>query len=157
MTPVTPPSGPGLLPAEQPYDIANPQLVRDAGIVDPPPLGQYQVNDIGDFALDSRLQGLRKRILRRLSTFRGGFYHLPFYGLRQPIKGNVVPAEISTLVADAKIQVEREPEVIRAVVSARQLREAPHVVILSVIARTIGGLDVVANQQVDLRPPGTRQ
>lgn len=149
---VPPPARPPTV--DEPYDIANPQLVRDAGIVDPPPLGQYQISDIGDVALDNRLQGLRKRIMRRLQTFRSGFFHLPGYGLRQPIKGPVRPSELTNLAVDARIQVEREPEVIRANVSVTQLREAPNVVVLFVQARTIGGLDVAASQQIDLRPPG---
>lgn len=151
--PVVPP--PALDRVDEPYDIANPMLVRDAGIVDPPPLGQYQISDIGDIALDNKLQGLRKRLLRRMSTSRNGFFHLVGYGLVQQIKGPVRPSELSNLAVDARIQAEREPEVIRANVSVTQLRNAPNVVLLSVQARTIGGLDVVASQQIDLRPPGS--
>ncbi len=157
ITVTAPPAPPAVAEALQqqdlPYDIANPHLVRDAGIVDPPPLGQYQVNDRGDFALDSRIQGLRKRILRRISTQRGGFFHLPEYGFAQPIKGPVRPGELRNLAVDARAQVEREPEVIRAQVAVQQLRTNPNVVVLTVRARTITGLDVVANQTLDLRPP----
>lgn len=151
--PVVPEPITSLLASDQPFDIANPQLIRDAGLVDPPPLGQYQINDRGDFALDSRLQGLRKRILRRISTARGGFFHLPGYGVAPEQKGVVRPSELQRLAADTKAQVEREPEVIRAIVSVQQLVRAPNVVLLSVLARTTLGLDVAANQKVDLRPP----
>lgn len=142
----------------QPYDIANPYLVRDAGIIDPPPLGQMQINDRGDYALDNRLEGLRKRIMRRISTARGGFALLPGYGFGQPIKGTVRPAELKRMAADAKAQVEREPEVIRAQVLVQQQRppQSPHVVIVAVRARTTLGLDVAAAQAVDLRPQGAR-
>jgi hypothetical protein len=141
---------------EQPYDIANPYLVRDAGIIDPPPLGQMQINDRGDFAVDSRLQGLRKRIMRRISTLRGGFALLPGYGFALSSKENVTPSELTRLAADAKEQVEREPEVVRAQVFVRQLVRAPNIVVVAVSARTTLGLDVAAAQQVDLRPQGVR-
>lgn len=157
---VSPPAAPvvpvpltDLLASDQPFDIANPQLIRDAGLVDPPPLGQYQINDRGDYALDSRLQGLRKRILRRISTARGGFFHLPGYGFAPVQKGVVRTSELQKLAADAKAQVEREPEVVTAIVSVRQLARSPNVVLVSVLARTTLGLDVEANQKVDLRPP----
>ena len=157
-TPPLPPvvPEPALTFADQPYDIANPQLVRDAGIVDPPPLGQYQVNDRGDFGLDNRLTGLRKRILRRISTERGGFFHLPDYGLAQPIKGPIRPSVLVSLAADARIQIEREPEVVRAQVSVVQLRGNPNVVVVAVRAQTVNGLDVTANQTLDLRGAGVR-
>lgn len=150
----TPPVG--LLPKDQPFDIANPQLVRDAGVIDPPPLGQYQINDRGDFALDSHLQSLRGRILRRAQTLRGGFFHLPDYGFARGIKEPIRPTDLVALAADAKIQVEREPEVIRATVNMQQLRNAPGVVVQTIRARTIGGLDITANQTLDLRPSGLR-
>lgn len=158
ITVISPPAVRAVAPAplslaEQPYDIANPQLVRDARIIDPPPLGQYQINDRGDYALDSRLEGLRKRILRRISTLRGGFFHLPNYGLAQDLKGPIRPSPITALAADAKIQVEREPEVVRAQVSVTQLRDQPGIVVMKVSARTIGGLDVAASQKIDLRSP----
>lgn len=155
--PVPPaPVPPALLPSEEPYDVANPQLVRDAGLRDPPPLGQYQINDIGDYALDNRLQGLRKRILRRASTALGGFFHLPEFGFASGIKEPIHPSQLVALAANAKIQVEREPEVIRATVSMTQLKGSPHVVVQAISVRTIGGLDLVANQQIDLRPTGLR-
>ena len=159
VTVLSPPAAPvyptpltALLASDLPFDVANPQLVRDAGIVDPPPLGQYQVDDRGDFALDNRLQNIRKRILRRISTPRGGFFHLPNYGFAQPPKGNVRPSELRKLAADAKAQVEREPEVVRVQVSVQQIPQQPNVVVLAVRARTTLGLDVAANRQIDLRP-----
>lgn len=144
---------PAALPADQePWDIANPHLIRDAGIVDPPPLGTYQINDRGDLALENRLQGVRKRIMRRIATMPGGFFHLPGYGLAQRLKGLTRPALVKALAAEAQSQVEREPEVTRAAVRVVQLRTAPNVLVVSVKARTILGLDVTANQAIDLRP-----
>lgn len=143
-----------LLTTDLPFDIANPQLVRDAAVIDPPPLGQYQVTDRGDFALDNRLQSLRKRIMRRISTSVGGFALLPGYGFAIAEKGIVRPSELVRLAADAKAQTEREPEVVRATVSVQQLRTAPEIVVVFVKARTTLGIDVEANQRVDLRPTG---
>lgn len=142
-----------LLPAvvEQPlaFDIANPNLVRDAGLHDPPPLGQFQVNDRGDFGLDNRLQNLRKRILRRLSTFRGGFALLPGYGAAQGVKDLLLPGTLQTLAAEIQAQIKREPEV--SAVRVRVVQTALNVVNVMVSARTITGLDVSVAQSLDLR------
>jgi hypothetical protein len=142
----------GIERGREPYDIANPFLVRDAGIHDPPPLGQYQINDRGDVALDDRIQGLRKRILRRLSTFRGGFFHLPEYGAARGIKDPFLVGTLTALAAEIRMQVQREPEVLRAQVSMEQSPNSPFVLIVTVRARTIRGLDVSASQTLDLRP-----
>jgi hypothetical protein len=142
----------GIERGREPYDIANPFLIRDAGIHDPPPLGQYQINDRGDVALDDRIQGLRKRILRRLSTFRGGFFHLPEYGAARSIKDPFQVGTLTALAAEIRTQIQREPEVLRAQVALEQSPDSPFVLIVTVNARTIRGLDVSASQVLDLRP-----
>jgi len=143
------PIAPAGIEQPAPFDVANPQLVRDAGLHDPPPLGQLQVNDRGDFGLDNRIQNLRKRILRRLSTFRGGFALLPDYGAAQGVKNLLLPGTLQTLAAEIESQIKREPEVVAVRVSV--VRTALQVVTVSVSARTITGLDVAAAQTLDLR------
>lgn len=138
-------------PQPEAWDIANPHLIRDAGIVDPPPLGQHQINDHGDIALESRLQGVRKRILRRMTTLRGEFFHLPEYGVGQPIKDMLRPALLRALEAEIRSQVRREPEVVSANVKLSQPKGQPSILVIAVSARTTLGLDVAASQTIDLR------
>ena len=136
--------------ANEPYDIANPQLLRDAPRHDGDlvPLGRYQVNDRGDFALDDRLSGLRKRVLRRLTTPRGGFYHLPEYGLAQEVKGPIRPSVLRDLAADARSQVESEPGVVRASVAVQQLRAAPNILVITALVQATGGLELSVSQRI---------
>lgn len=131
------------------FDIANPWLTRDGARGGA--LSTYQVTDDGDLQMDTRLESLRKRILRRLVTPSGGFALLPGYGLGQQIKGLVRRGLLAKLGADARLQVEQEPEVTRAVVVVQQLQDAPNVIVVSVRARTTLGLDVTANRTIDLR------
>lgn len=94
-------------------DLANPYLLSDAPIVDPPPLGTNQITDRGDYALDSGRPYLRKRVFRRISTERGGFYHLPDYGLAEPLKGMSTPDAVRRYRKQAENQIKREPDVKR--------------------------------------------
>ena len=100
-------------------DIANPNLLVDAPIVDPPPLGTNQITDRGDLALDFGRPYLRKRVFRRMATPLGGFYHLPGYGLAQPLKGRSTPDSVRQLRKLAEAQIKREPDVrrVRAIAS----------------------------------------
>ncbi len=94
-------------------DLANPYLLTDAPIVDPPPLGTNQITDRGDLALDFGRPYLRKRVFRRISTERGGFYHLPNYGLAEPLKGTSTPDAVRRYRKQAENQIKREPDVKR--------------------------------------------
>ena len=94
-------------------DLANPYLVTDAPVEDPPPLGTNQITDRGDLALDSGRPYLRKRVFRRISTELGGFYHLPNYGLAEPLKGTSTPDAVRRYRKQAENQIKREPDVKR--------------------------------------------
>lgn len=92
-------------------DIANPNLIADAPVEDPPPLGTNQITDRGDLALDGGRAYLRKRVFRRVATPLGGFYHLPGYGFSEPIKGLFTPDLVRRVKQAAEIQIRREPDV----------------------------------------------
>lgn len=104
-------------------DFASPQQVRDA--LDPVPdivaatLGALPIDDTGDYAFDEGASNLRKRIFRRLVTLRGGFYHLPRYGLGLPamLKKGVSGAQLRKLQDDASEQLSSEPDLDGAVIS----------------------------------------
>lgn len=92
-------------------DIANPgysQAIPNASQI----LGVYPVTDQGDYATDQGIVSFKKRIVRRLTTRRGAFAHLPGYGvgLLDEVKRLALPATRQKLAADAEGQIRQEPE-----------------------------------------------
>lgn len=103
------------------------------------PLGTYLVDDSGDYAMDEGVASLRKRILRRLVTRKGGFAHLPSYGVGVLGYGKTLAraASLSTLLAEAEVQIAREPDVARVRVVPRSDR--PGLVVLNVLVQPVAG------------------
>lgn len=100
-------------------DLNNPYRIADAELLDPPPLGTFQINDRGDYALERGRPYLRKRVLRRASTLQGEFFHLPGYGFAEPQKSVVRGDLLRRLQSRAQAQIAREPDVLAVSVSAR--------------------------------------
>lgn len=101
-------------------DLANPQTERDAG--QGASLGTYAVTDAGDLANDHGRAYLRKRIFRRLATFKSAFFHLVDYGLKPPSKKLFTPTTLRRLQLDIEIQVRQEPGVVAARATVTELR-----------------------------------
>ena len=105
-------------------DLANPQTL--AGALDPLPdpfnpanLGTLNVDDSGDYAFDSGLQSLKKRVFRRLMTVPGGFLHLgDAYGIGVTTysKKLATAATRGRLAAQCEAQIAQEPEVAKVAV-----------------------------------------
>jgi hypothetical protein len=132
-------------------DIANPPVARDA-LRFPPRLGTYQVTETGDLGLDkSSASGLRKRILRRITTATGEFFHLPDYGVAPGLKKLVTLDSLQRLQARITAQVLREPEVAQVQVSVVRVPGFPEVVSVNVRAKTQDGQDVGVVVQVPAR------
>lgn len=91
-------------------DIANPPLPRGTTSV----AGTWQVTPEGDWAWEEGAALVRKLVLRRLFTPKGGFFHLPDYGVGLGVKEVVPFGEAEKLRSEIQRQVEREPEVERA-------------------------------------------
>ncbi len=99
-------------------DIANPQTL--SGALDPlslptdSVLGTYPIDDTGDVAKDEGLASYKKRVLRRLSTRKGKFAHLPGYGTLafESLKKLGLPAAYQQIAADAEAQIREEPETV---------------------------------------------
>lgn len=98
-------------------DIHNPQT-REA-LFDPIPdpdnplnLGTMVYDETGDYGFDEGITAYKKRILRRLITRKDGFVHLPGYGVGvlQYGKKLALASTRMQLVADAEVQIRREPE-----------------------------------------------
>jgi len=120
-------------------DVANPQQRTDVpGAV---VLGSYVVDEGGDLAFDQGLASYEKRVLRRLSTPRGRYAHLPGYGvlLVESVKGLARESELARLASDAEQQVRLEPDTLRATVTAERRGE---MIVFVVRATTSGGRDV---------------
>jgi phage baseplate assembly protein W len=90
---------------------------------DPNPNGQSMggtliVNTTGGYSTESGVELLRKLIIRRLITSRGGFYHLPNYGAGLAVKEPVRPADLARVRRQLADELAQEPDV---VVSSLQL------------------------------------
>lgn len=103
-------------------DLSNPQSRH--GIFDPLPveegqnldklLGTYPSDSQGDVAFDEGLAGVRKRVMRRLTTRKGKFAHLPNYGVSTiaSIKQLSRAGLREFLAEEAEQQIRQEPEVV---------------------------------------------
>jgi hypothetical protein len=98
-------------------DIANIQSVKNVVGMVPKEvqsslLGTIPVDSKGDLASDSGLVSYRKRIMRRCMTRKGGFAHLPDYGVGLPsqIKQLSRPGMRESIAAEAESQIKQEPE-----------------------------------------------
>lgn len=121
------------------WDIANPYLPRDA-IRFPPALGTYQVTAAGDLGTDRTGEaGLRKRIVRRVTSAASSFFHLSGYGVGIEIKGLISFDMLRRLSTRIRAQVLREPEVQTVTCSLRQTSD-PSVVACTIEAQTSAGL-----------------
>ncbi len=124
---------------EERMDLSNPQVVEDRKQADGP-LGSFQINNQGDFALEDNPSYLRKRILRRATTGVGEFFHLPGYGFGTPLKGLLTPGALRRIQAAAVRQIRQEPDVRAANVRVRQASAAtPNVVVLDIRVITTDG------------------
>lgn len=75
-------------------------------------LGTIGVDSQGDLAFDNGMVGYRKRVLRRCLTRKGGFSHLPEYGVGVPdaVKQLGKSGTRESLAAEAESQIQQEPE-----------------------------------------------
>lgn len=111
-------------------DIANPFVVSDAP--QDGPLGTFQVDQQGDLMTESGRPYLRKRVLRRVITSAGQFFHLPDYGFAEPVNGMITPDTLRRMQSKAKAQILSEPDVADAAVSVSALPDRPGFVVLRI-------------------------
>lgn len=132
-------------------DIANPMLERDAIMSGQYlALGTFEIDDTGDLAQDFGVKGLRKRILRRVTTVLAGFFHLPSYGTELEIKRLLKPDLLRRVQDKIRAQVMREPEVADCRVILQQVPRNPGVLSVIVRARTAAGQPVDVATTVNL-------
>lgn len=117
---LTPPT---LEAAAEVRDIAMPQTFKALNEASPDELtliGSYVVDDTGDYSFDTGNTGRKKRVFRRTFTKKGGFAHLPGYGLGIMTYGKKLGtlARIGTLQKEAELQIIREPDIQKIIVAA---------------------------------------
>lgn len=101
-------------------------------------LGVYPTTNQGDYATDQGLVSYKKRIIRRLTTRRGRFAHLPNYGvgLLDEIKRLAKASTRQALAAQAEVQIKEEPETEQVQVTITQDATNPGLFFFRVRART---------------------
>lgn len=119
-------------PTEDPTDLNNPFLPKDASDPSDAALGTYQITDQGDYALERARAYLRKRILRRATTQAGEFFHLPDYGFAEPLKGTITPDLLRRLQTKAQAQIRQEPDVESVRVTASLAAGSTSIVVLDI-------------------------
>ena len=126
-------------------DIANPQsrsslvgLPISSGQSIEELLGSFNIDAGGDIAIDEGIPGVHKRIVRRLTTKRGRFLHLPNYGVSviNSVKQLSRPGLRELLASEAESQIRLEPEVLSASVQIVVDTDNPSVARYKVRART---------------------
>lgn len=90
-------------------DIANPPVPVSGEISSIG--GTFIINSGGDYELETGPSLVRKLIIRRLITPRGGFFHLPDYGLGLGTKELLPTSDLIQLRTEIFNQTLREPEV----------------------------------------------
>jgi hypothetical protein len=102
--------------------------------------GTFEADADGDYRNDAGLEGVKKRVMRRLTTGKGAFAHLPNYGLMLPLKRTISIGDLRSLQADALEQVQDE-----GVLDAQVIVSSPEPGLLRLTVRGQGldeGVDV---------------
>jgi hypothetical protein len=96
-------------------DIDNPAAPKGSN-----PGGVFTVSSDGDYLLHEGSDFIRKLIFRRLMTTKGGFYHLPNYGVGLRVKEPLPAGDLISLQKEIKDQIEQEPEITQSRVIVTQ-------------------------------------
>jgi len=99
--------------------------------------GAYNLDPRNDLDVHSGLSALKKRIIRRLITRPGGFFHLPSYGAGLKTKELFNSTQLAVLRTQIERQVREEEEV--SDLSAVVTSPAPGVLIVELKIRTAKG------------------
>lgn len=120
LTPNNRSDGPGLAPrrperptrvlAREPLDIENDITT-----------GRWKVTDQGGLSFHGGVAALRKRVLRRVVTSKGGFFHLPTFGAGIQGKLTIRPGTLATAQHQILRSAREEPDVALAEVAIARL------------------------------------
>jgi hypothetical protein len=93
---------------------------------------RLRLDSKNDIDVHSGLEALWKRIVRRLISSRGGFFHLSFYGTGLKVKQPLRVTELTKLQGDIEEQVWQEDEVTEVEVSVQKPAQGVLLVILRI-------------------------
>lgn len=103
--------------------------------------GTFQLDPRRDIGLHGGTGYVKKRIIRRLITRKGGFFHLPDYGADLRVKELLRTTDLALIRDEVERQVRREEEV--EAVTVELARPSQGVLVVSVRARTsLGGFEL---------------
>lgn len=138
----------GVVQSVDPVDVTQGDF-RDRDLANPPfssartfgAGGTLVISSDGDFETDTGQTLTRKLIVRRLSTKRGSFRHLPNYGIseifeKEPLSGG----QLITALRDIEDQCLQEPDVTNAVAQGTLDRQGILIIKLSVTSATGSGV-----------------
>lgn len=127
-------------------DIANPQTVlalgaQGASVTPLVTFASYLAAEDGDYAYDSGDVSRKKRIIRRYLTKKGGFLWMPNYGIgvMEYAKRPGTLARIGELISTAKVQLEQEPDIAKAIVTTDLVRVKPSILRIHNLIKPKGG------------------
>lgn len=106
----------------------------------------WQLDSGGDLAIHGGLSALKKRILRRMMSSPGGFYHLPTYGAGLRVKELRRTTNLREVERQIRTQVLEESEIVAVKVSATA--PAPGVLVIRIDAKTVEGLPLGINLEI---------
>ena len=101
--------------------------------------GVFQIDPRGDLGVHAGIQALKKRILRRLLSRPGGFYHLPTYGVGLRVKEASGAGELNRLRQRIFDQIRQEEEV--ADLDVRVAFLAPGALLVAMRVRAVEGTE----------------
>ena len=100
--------------------------------------GAYVLDSRSDLALHAGVEALKKRVIRRLITAPGEFYHLPDYGVGIDVKKQFNATRLTRLQAEIIRQLREEEDIDELAVNLAN--PSPGVLVVEVRARTVFGL-----------------
>lgn len=99
--------------------------------------GAYRLDPRGDLDLHAGIDALKKRVIRRLITTPGSFYHLPDYGVGLECKEPFNSTNLGRIQAEIIRQLRQEEEILELEVQVAS--PAPDVLVVKIRARTAAG------------------
>ena len=118
-------------------------LVREQLDLAPSGGGAWVATETGGLALHGGDEACRKRVIRRVTTPKGAFYHLPKYGSGVRIKATMRVGDLAVLQHDILRGVREEPDIEAASVVVSKLTTGAFQ--FAIRGRTFQGQDVSAS------------
>jgi hypothetical protein len=129
-------------------DYKNPQFDRDKLPLGA--LGTFNLTDEGDLSIEGRSASLRKRMVRRITSAVGSFYHMPNYGTDLESKAVITPDLGRRIRERVTNGIRQEPDVLAAETRVYLVVGQEGMVVISATAATVFGETVTASKEVDL-------